>query len=74
MSSEAYAILRALKRIRKSTRDKFVILNVSKGVVSAIRNPETGNIRVQRIVEQTEILTGDLERVLYSYTPCALAS
>ncbi|KOC62691.1 hypothetical protein WH47_05250, partial [Habropoda laboriosa] len=68
-SSEAFAILQALKYIEQKTHNKFIIFSDSKSVVTALQNLETRNTIIRNIIELNAILNCGEKEILYSWIP-----
>ncbi|XP_043262527.1 uncharacterized protein LOC122403220 [Colletes gigas] len=68
-TSEALAVLQALKYIEETTHNKSIILTDSKSVLLALQNLETNNTVIQNIIELNETLKRDKREVLYSWIP-----
>ncbi|XP_043257979.1 uncharacterized protein LOC122400522 [Colletes gigas] len=68
-TSEALAVLQALKYIEETTHNKSIILTDSKSTLLALQNLETNNSVIQNIIELNETLKRDKREVLYSWVP-----
>ncbi|XP_076623123.1 uncharacterized protein LOC143342788 [Colletes latitarsis] len=69
-TSEASAVLQALKYIEETTHSKSIILTDSKSTLLALQNLETNNTVIQNIIET---LKRDKREVLYSWIPAHIS-